>query len=269
MKLVKAVLEPLPLHWERRKDESGQTIYFNTLTQRKQVEKPKPLAPGWRMTKDKTTGQVYYWNVHTRETVACDEPPPPPMSSATDDDADVRRSLSVMEGNGGGHASQPDGRPRGPSFTAIVDDDLAGPSGPSLAVPGGFGRTRLPPPVALQKSLPPPMAPNATRVRLLNSDMSFAVSGHFVIVASCVASMQPMVRHVGNVLISINERPCPRDPEAALAQLESARQAASYVDIELQEISFRRSSLAEAGDSSDSVPRTISMEQGQTLSGEL
>ena len=79
MKAFKSVMDPLPPYWERRKDAAGAEYFFNTLTEQTQSEKPKPLAPGWKLTKDKATGQVYYWNFNTRETVAYNVPPPPPM----------------------------------------------------------------------------------------------------------------------------------------------------------------------------------------------
>ena len=78
MRAFKSLVDPLPPHWERRKQQNGDVLYMNTLTNQVQFEKPKPLAPGWRLTKDKKTGVVYYWNVETRETVALNELPPPP-----------------------------------------------------------------------------------------------------------------------------------------------------------------------------------------------
>lgn len=74
----KTKLIKLPPHWEKRKNESGQDYFINVLTNQAQYEIPKPLAPNWKLHKDKATGAVYYWNVQTRETVAYNEPPPPP-----------------------------------------------------------------------------------------------------------------------------------------------------------------------------------------------
>ena len=98
--LVRLVLDPLPPHWKRRKAANGHVEYQNTLTGQTQATKPKPLAPGWRLTKDISTGRVYYWNVHTRETVAYNELPPPPPPPPIPDETQIetpRRSNSLKD----------------------------------------------------------------------------------------------------------------------------------------------------------------------------
>ena len=248
--LVRLVLDPLPPHWKRRKAANGHVEYQNTLTGQTQATKPKPLAPGWRLTKDIETGRVYYWNVHTRETVAYNELPPPPPPPPIPDETQIetpRRSNSLKDIFSGRLTSsrrtrQPDDeseieisrskslmpRARIGGLSAAFDQDRAGPSAQQF----------------------PPMGPNhAILVRLRRTDAATFViaSGVVVLRAFGIASgvvilrsvspdeavQQTIGRHLGARLVSVNGRSCPRDPAAALEMLQLAQADGEHVDVEL------------------------------------
>lgn len=258
MLLVRLVLDPLPPHWKRRKDVNGHVEYQNTLTGQIQATKPKPLAPGWRLTKDMKTGRVYYWNVHTRETVAYDEPPPPtdpppPPTPPMPDETQIetpRRSNSLKDIFSGRltlsrRTGQPDEseieisrskslmpRARISGFSAAFDQGRSGPSAQPTGQPF------------------PPMGPNhAILVRLRRTDAATFViaSGVVVLRAFGIASgvvilrsvspdeavQQTIGRHLGARLVSVNGRSCPRDPAAAMEMLQRAQADGDHVDVEL------------------------------------
>ena len=56
----------LPRGWKRMTDGEGNEYFFNIVTKETSQDRPKPLPRYWREALDKSTGQVYYWNMRTR-----------------------------------------------------------------------------------------------------------------------------------------------------------------------------------------------------------
>ena len=81
----------LPAHWHVRTDEEGNEFYWNSHTFKKQSTRPKALGLGWREQRDHETGEVYVYNILTRQSQAAPPerqvqrpppeivPPPPTM----------------------------------------------------------------------------------------------------------------------------------------------------------------------------------------------
>ena len=205
--------------------------------------------------------------MNTRETVAYDEPPPPPLPII--DDAEPRRTVSLMPNLSGRMKVQPQragsfSTKKSGSFTALVDDDLAGPS--AQPSPQRSSRNSLP---------PPPMAPNAIRVRLQEANaLSFAVVGSSVVVTGIASQdcRDAMARHIGHALVSVNDQPCPRDPGNALEQFRKAQATGDYVDVELEPVHHATPAdstcISSRGESDPTLGRTT-IDLGATLTGEL
>ena len=81
----------LPAHWHVRTDEEGNEFYWNSHTFKKQSTRPTALGLGWREQIDHKTGEVYVYNILTRQSQAAPPerqvqrpppeivPPPPTM----------------------------------------------------------------------------------------------------------------------------------------------------------------------------------------------
>ena len=81
----------LPAHWHVRTDEEGNEFYWNSHTFKKQSTRPTALGLGWREQIDHETGEVYVYNILTRQSQAAPPerqvqrpppeivPPPPTM----------------------------------------------------------------------------------------------------------------------------------------------------------------------------------------------
>ena len=252
--LVRLVLDPLPPHWKRRKAANGHVEYQNTLTGQTQATKPKPLAPGWRLTKDIETGRVYYWNVHTRETVAYNELPPPPPPPPIPDETQIetpRRSNSLKDIFSGRLTSSR--RTRQPDDESEIEISRSKSLMPRARISGfsaAFDQGRSGPSAQPTGQQFPPMGPNhAILVRLRRTDAATFViaSGVVVLRAFGIASgvvilrsvspdeavQQTIGRHLGARLVSVNGRSCPRDPAAAMEMLQRARADGDHVDVEL------------------------------------
>ena len=252
--LVRLVLDPLPPHWKRRKAANGHVEYQNTLTGQTQATKPKPLAPGWRLTKDIETGRVYYWNVHTRETVAYNELPPPPPPPPIPDETQIetpRRSNSLKDIFSGRLTSSR--RTRQPDDESEIEISRSKSLMPRARIGGfsaAFDQGRSGPSAQPTGQQFPPMGPNhAILVRLRRTDAATFViaSGVVVLRAFGIASgvvilrsvspdeavQQTIGRHLGARLVSVNGRSCPRDPAAAMEMLQRAQADGDHVDVEL------------------------------------
>ena len=252
--LVRLVLDPLPPHWKRRKAANGHVEYQNTLTGQTQATKPKPLAPGWRLTKDIETGRVYYWNVHTRETVAYNELPPPPPPPPIPDETQIetpRRSNSLKDIFSGRLTSSR--RTRQPDDESEIEISRSKSLMPRARISGfsaAFDQGRSGPSAQPTGQQFPPMGPNhVILVRLRRTDAATFViaSGVVVLRAFGIASgvvilrsvspdeavQQTIGRHLGARLVSVNGRSCPRDPAAAMEMLQRARADGDHVDVEL------------------------------------
>ena len=97
-KAVAAIADPLPEHWHRRKDDQGNTFYWNSVTMTSLYERPKPLPAGWRERIDPATGMLYHYNVYSRETRLppdTNAPPPPPLPLPPGRTASFSRSNSA------------------------------------------------------------------------------------------------------------------------------------------------------------------------------
>ena len=76
----------LPTHWHVRTDEEGKDFYWNSHTFKKQSTKPTALPMGWHEQRNLETGEVYIYNVLTRQSQAApperqlQQPPPEQLS---------------------------------------------------------------------------------------------------------------------------------------------------------------------------------------------
>ena len=203
-------LDSLPSDWVKRTNEEGITFYVHKLTGVATYERPQPLPDGWRITKDKASGVVYFWNVYTRETRPCHwvAPPPPPPAG----ERQPSRSVSNLS-----EGSSPPPPP--------AAGDGAGSSEQHAALP-----------VAAP---PPPLSSESVRVRL--SAEAFGMvrfaplsDGRSLAVVSVVASPLTAAVREGALLLAINGAPVPPTADEATALVEAAR-AQSSVDIEFSQ----------------------------------
>lgn len=96
----------LPAHWHLRTDEHGREFYWNSHTFKTQFTRPEPLPSGWREQLDHETGEVYIYNIWTRETRPAPTerqtimPPPPqptpPPPSVEEYQESVRSRRATM-----------------------------------------------------------------------------------------------------------------------------------------------------------------------------
>lgn len=68
--------KPLPEHWRRSTNEAGQTFYYHEITRATVFYEPPPLINGWKVTRDTSTGIVYFYNTLTRTTMPLGSNPP-------------------------------------------------------------------------------------------------------------------------------------------------------------------------------------------------
>ena len=282
MKALKNRMQPLPPHWVRRRNDEGVTFYVNELSGEATYEKPQPLPAGWRMTKDSATGQVYMWNVTTRETRPLPSPPPPPLPPHwVQRLSDEGVTFYVNELSGEATYEKPRPLPAGWQLTkdsatgqvymwnATTRETRLLPSAPPPpltppADPGSSSRAER------TISLAPPSAPNARRIRLYSvAGVMFgtATCGKGIVVTSAPAVSEGPCLHVGDVLLSVDDHACPADAAGALQMLTRAHATRGFVDVEVETQGSTGS--INKGDSNMSIAATLSLPLGRHISGQL
>lgn len=248
-KLSTGLLDPLPEHWQRHTNKDGALYYVHTLTGIATNQKPKPLPANWRMTKDKSSGVIYFWNVQTRETRPCtwEAPPPPPHATTNAPPASA--------------ASVP---PVGAASAPPADAEAAVDVYVSACMSAGASTVKdalsSPPPP------PPPLAPDSVRVRL--SAEAFAMitfaptkSGRSVVVTRVQASPATAAVHEGAVVLAIDSALCPSDAADAMLLLQQASARGEEVAIELTQ--------QPEAQSDDLVPTMASIRIGKRISDDI
>ena len=98
----------LPGNWQVRTDEEGNQFYWNSHTFKKQSTRPKALGLGWREQRDHETGEVYVYNILTRQSQAAPPErqvqrpppeivPPPPTVEMYEESVRQRRQTMLEE----------------------------------------------------------------------------------------------------------------------------------------------------------------------------
>ena len=98
----------LPGNWQVRTDEEGNQFYWNSHTFKKQSTRPKALGLGWREQRDHQTGEVYIYNILTRQSQAAPPErqvqrpppeivPPPPTVEMYEESVRQRRQTMLEE----------------------------------------------------------------------------------------------------------------------------------------------------------------------------
>ena len=98
----------LPAHWHVRTDEEGNEFYWNSHTFKKQSTRPTALGLGWREQIDHETGEVYVYNILTRQSQAAPPErqvqrpppeivPPPPTMEMYEESVRQRRQTMLEE----------------------------------------------------------------------------------------------------------------------------------------------------------------------------
>ena len=98
----------LPGNWQVRTDEEGNQFYWNSHTFKKQSTRPKALGLGWREQRDHETGEVYIYNILTRQSQAAPPErqvqrpppeivPPPPTVEMYEESVRQRRQTMLEE----------------------------------------------------------------------------------------------------------------------------------------------------------------------------
>ena len=98
----------LPAHWHVRTDEEGNEFYWNSHTFKKQSTRPTALGLGWREQIDHETGEVYVYNILTRQSQAAPPErqvqrpppeivPPPPTVEMYEESVRQRRQTMLEE----------------------------------------------------------------------------------------------------------------------------------------------------------------------------
>mmetsp|Transcript_43255 Transcript_43255/g.76246 ORF Transcript_43255/g.76246 Transcript_43255/m.76246 type:complete len:166 (-) Transcript_43255:341-838(-) len=74
---LQSLLDPLPEHWSRHKDDQGREYFYNRVTLLTTYDRPGALPLGWHEHRDRATGVLYYWNEWTREVRPYEAQPSP------------------------------------------------------------------------------------------------------------------------------------------------------------------------------------------------
>ena len=134
----------LPGNWQVRTDEEGNQFYWNSHTFKKQSTRPKALGLGWREQRDHETGEVFIYNILTRQSQAAPPErqvhkpppeivPPPPTMEMYEESVKSRRQTTSP-----GAASERD------TVVSVRTSSMRDPNLPTLHTPRAAAKAGVP-----------------------------------------------------------------------------------------------------------------------------